>query len=270
MAKFTLYSGRKKLGKFNFDKGPIRIGRDPDSEIFLDHEAVSRNHAVVKLDGNTWSIENAAGKNGLFINGAFTPFQILKNGDSIEISRYVIRFSESAEHRDVQKRRESGEHAVTHFRSMEEVMDQIEPEEVDDVDNDEESVLSATGAEKNQSTMMVSMDDIERIHRQSVESMQAHLAWFDKENKKKTLVLDKEEILIGKTEACAIQVSIAMPKVKEVGKIRPVDGKFAIEPLSRWVGIKVNNGGIKGLTPLKDGDKIMVQGLSILFHDQVS
>jgi ABC transport system ATP-binding/permease protein len=45
------------------------IGRDPGSDIVVDEARVSWRHAVLKLDGATWVLEDAGSTNGTFVGG---------------------------------------------------------------------------------------------------------------------------------------------------------------------------------------------------------
>ena len=44
-----------------------RVGRDPDSDIVLDEPRVSWQHAVLRLDGDQWLLEDVGSKNGTFV-----------------------------------------------------------------------------------------------------------------------------------------------------------------------------------------------------------
>ena len=52
------------------------MGRHPNSDIFVKQEVVSRHHAVIKKTGQTWSVEKTEGRNGIFVNGRYSDFQI--------------------------------------------------------------------------------------------------------------------------------------------------------------------------------------------------
>jgi ABC-type multidrug transport system ATPase subunit len=45
------------------------IGRDPESDIVVDEARVSWHHAVLKLDGATWVLEDSGSTNGTFVGG---------------------------------------------------------------------------------------------------------------------------------------------------------------------------------------------------------
>jgi len=60
-------SGRQHRRE-SFD-GPFTIGRDPNSDVFVDHKAVSRRHGIVLFESNRWVIEDLGSRNGIFIDG---------------------------------------------------------------------------------------------------------------------------------------------------------------------------------------------------------
>jgi ABC transport system ATP-binding/permease protein len=45
------------------------IGRDPESDIVIDEARVSWRHAVLRIDGTTWVLEDAGSSNGTFVDG---------------------------------------------------------------------------------------------------------------------------------------------------------------------------------------------------------
>ncbi|GAB3728051.1 hypothetical protein GCM10028862_05180 [Luteimonas pelagia] len=50
--------------------GSLRIGRGSDCELRLDHPSVSRRHAELHSDGDSWHVRDLGSKNGSFADGA--------------------------------------------------------------------------------------------------------------------------------------------------------------------------------------------------------
>lgn len=75
----------------------LTIGRHPDSHIFLQDELVSRNHALVRREGDDYVILDLGSANGTFVNGqpiaVATP---LKSGDLIRLGHSQMRFQSDA------------------------------------------------------------------------------------------------------------------------------------------------------------------------------
>ncbi len=68
------------------------LGRRPYNDLVIDNLAVSGEHALVHMSGDTVEIEDLNSTNGTSINGRTVKRQKLKNGDTIELGRYKIRF----------------------------------------------------------------------------------------------------------------------------------------------------------------------------------
>ena len=64
---------------------PFRIGRSPDSNLVLRDNRASRNHAVIRRDGDHYVVEDAGSRNGIEVNGVKEQSRVLLPGD-------VIRF----------------------------------------------------------------------------------------------------------------------------------------------------------------------------------
>ncbi len=78
--------------KFLINKSKLTIGRNPESEIFLDDITVSRKHAVLKKSGNDFLIKDLGSLNGSYVNGEIVDNAVLKNGDRIQIGKYIFLF----------------------------------------------------------------------------------------------------------------------------------------------------------------------------------
>src|ERR1700729_1756942 len=52
----------------SLEAGPsYSIGRDPESDIVIDEARVSWRHAVLRLEGTTWLLEDVGSTNGTFV-----------------------------------------------------------------------------------------------------------------------------------------------------------------------------------------------------------
>ena len=78
--------------KFLINKSKLTIGRNLESDIFLDDITVSRKHAVIKRSGNDFLIKDLVSLNGSYVNGDIVNNVILKNGDRIQIGKYIFLF----------------------------------------------------------------------------------------------------------------------------------------------------------------------------------
>lgn len=64
----------------------FRIGRDPDCEVCLDIERVSRNHAEVRQEGGAWWVRDLGSRNGTLLNGGQVDRARLGNPSTLQIA----------------------------------------------------------------------------------------------------------------------------------------------------------------------------------------
>jgi len=75
--------------ELQFDHGPIRIGREIGSEVFIPDSSVSRKHAVIyNNDEGDWILEDLHSSNGTKVNGNQVWKTTLKSADIIQISGF--------------------------------------------------------------------------------------------------------------------------------------------------------------------------------------
>ena len=81
------------------------LGRRPYNDIVIDNLAVSGEHAVVHLHvaSGIVEVEDIGSTNGTHVNGKAIQRQALRNGDTIEIGKYKVRFLSEEENPDYQK-----------------------------------------------------------------------------------------------------------------------------------------------------------------------
>ncbi|MBK7052720.1 MAG: FHA domain-containing protein [Rhodoferax sp.] len=73
-------------------KDRTTLGRRPYNDIVIDNLAVSGEHAVLQMSGNEVIIEDLNSTNGTYVNGKAAKKQALRNGDSVEVGKYKIKF----------------------------------------------------------------------------------------------------------------------------------------------------------------------------------
>ena len=120
-----------------------------------------------------------------------------------------------------------------------------------------------------QQTVMVNLSEIKRIHESNQKLMGSHLSWFNNNSEKILYPLSNTQTLIGKTEDCHIQIRGGMPGVKHFAIITHVSDAFFIEPLSRFVPVKVQGEIIKNSTPLSDGNRLQVFNQMLQFNEEM-
>jgi diguanylate cyclase (GGDEF)-like protein len=93
-ACLTVLTGSAAGQLFRVKKGSLALGRAPTSEVRLDDDGVSRNHARIRSEtGRAW-VEDLKSRNGTFVNGdRITSIVELHDGDKLQIGRgTVLRF----------------------------------------------------------------------------------------------------------------------------------------------------------------------------------
>ena len=71
----------------------LTIGRDPGSDIQIDHPSVSRRHAILSLDGSEWSVIDES-SNGSWINGRRVRGRaLIRPGDELTLGQSEARIA---------------------------------------------------------------------------------------------------------------------------------------------------------------------------------
>ncbi|EHL23834.1 FHA domain-containing protein [Acidovorax sp. NO-1] len=79
------------------------LGRRPYNDIVIDNLAVSGEHAVIHMTGDDVEIEDLGSTNGTYVNAKAVKRQELRNGDTVEVGKYKIRFLHEAEGQNFEK-----------------------------------------------------------------------------------------------------------------------------------------------------------------------
>jgi hypothetical protein len=78
--------------KFFLDADVTRIGRHPESDIFLDDITVSRRHAEIRRDGSDFSLHDVGSLNGTYVNRERVEGGELRSGDEVQIGKFKLVF----------------------------------------------------------------------------------------------------------------------------------------------------------------------------------
>jgi len=107
-ARLAIYKGTKFNRAFPLGGRSTAIGRDADNAVQLVDPKVSKRHAIIRANGELWTIEDAGSTNGLTVNGARVRRAELKHGDRIGIGPFRLVFETDV----------SGEWVPTHVIDM--------------------------------------------------------------------------------------------------------------------------------------------------------
>ncbi|HET8647541.1 MAG TPA: FHA domain-containing protein, partial [Vicinamibacteria bacterium] len=73
----------------------VTIGRDPANRVALADSSVSRNHSLLRRQGDTYRVLDLDSRNGTLVNGTAVKEQLLRGGDRLEIGSSVFVFREA-------------------------------------------------------------------------------------------------------------------------------------------------------------------------------
>lgn len=89
------------IKQISLDDPPIKIGRDPDSDIFIDDKVVSMEHAIIEVVDPTdrkgkreYYIKDLGSTNNTFVNEKAITRQKLTNEDLIRVGWTTFKFIE--------------------------------------------------------------------------------------------------------------------------------------------------------------------------------
>ena len=89
---FVVNQGPKAGARYALDSDVVSVGRDPDSDIFLDDITVSRRHAEVARDGARYSIRDVGSLNGTYVNRQLVDEGELNEGDEVQVGKFKLVF----------------------------------------------------------------------------------------------------------------------------------------------------------------------------------
>lgn len=79
--------------KFFLDSETTEVGRNPDSDIFLDDITVSRRHAeITRKEGESFRLNDVGSLNGTYVNKERVEEATLRSGDEIQIGKFKLIF----------------------------------------------------------------------------------------------------------------------------------------------------------------------------------
>jgi len=76
--------------KYRLEQEVTRVGRHPDSDIFLDDVTVSRRHAEFAQRGDSYVVRDVGSLNGTYVNRERIDEVDLINGDEVQIGKFKL------------------------------------------------------------------------------------------------------------------------------------------------------------------------------------
>jgi adenylate cyclase len=74
-----------RLGRHTIEGASATLGRDPNCDIWIDRETISRRHAFFRREQGRWSVSDLGAVNGVYINGVKVEKAPLEDGDVINL-----------------------------------------------------------------------------------------------------------------------------------------------------------------------------------------
>lgn len=91
-AMILIARGANKGSRFLITAEGVSIGRSASSSIFLDDVTVSRNHATISKQGNTFILKDEGSLNGTYVNNVSISEHLLVSGDEFQIGKFHLLF----------------------------------------------------------------------------------------------------------------------------------------------------------------------------------
>lgn len=92
MAKMIVSIDGVVIKEVQLTKERTMLGRRPYNDIVIDNLAVSGEHAVMHMNEHEVEVEDLGSTNGTYVNGKAIKRLALRNGDTIEVGKYKIRY----------------------------------------------------------------------------------------------------------------------------------------------------------------------------------
>ena len=86
---------------FSLRDGTLTIGRNPSSDIYIEHPTVSWLHATLTIQGSTWTIKDNKSSNGTFVDGSKIRTSLLTPQRKLRIGAVEINLSQSNDASDM-------------------------------------------------------------------------------------------------------------------------------------------------------------------------
>jgi pSer/pThr/pTyr-binding forkhead associated (FHA) protein len=90
----VIRTGGRAGDSFTLDGDRFTVGRDTDSDVFLDDVTVSRNHAVIVRRADGLHIDDLGSLNGSYVNRRRIESHYLVDGDELQIGKFKLTFLE--------------------------------------------------------------------------------------------------------------------------------------------------------------------------------
>lgn len=96
MASLDIMLGEEPKARIRLNLARLLIGRHPWNDVQLDHDSVSRHHAMLVREGGHWTVVDLNSTNGIRVNDRSVRQERLQNGDVVQVGRFRLILNEGA------------------------------------------------------------------------------------------------------------------------------------------------------------------------------
>ncbi len=262
MASVTVLHGREIIQKLQLSKDHILIGRHDMADIILNNVMVSRKQAMLVRHGGIWVLEDISGKDTVFVNGRIIRRQALKNGDTVEIGKFMIRFEQTKDELERDHARAQKQPGAEFKLSFGEMMAEASGTPEQETFQKVQAQVDTT-----ESTMRLAPEQLESLRKGLGQRRGAHLSAVTP-MPKSTYPLDKGMVLIGRSDSADIPIKGGLTIGKTHAKMSCFGGKWFVEKVDGLGSLKVNGNKVSQ-HQLKEGDELEIGSTKLQFHDAV-
>ncbi|MHC4248330.1 MAG: FHA domain-containing protein [Planctomycetota bacterium] len=94
MAKITVMLGDKRIGVFPMETTPFVCGREAKGGVLIENAGVSRKHCQFTYEDGRYYVEDLGSSNGTHFQGMKVTKAEVRNGDQINVGKYVLMFED--------------------------------------------------------------------------------------------------------------------------------------------------------------------------------
>lgn len=94
MPSLFVIQGRDQGTRYELDETVVGLGRDASNPIQVHDTEVSRRHAEIRREGETFTVCDLGSSNGTFVNGARVENHVLTSGDRVQIGSTLMLFTD--------------------------------------------------------------------------------------------------------------------------------------------------------------------------------
>jgi pSer/pThr/pTyr-binding forkhead associated (FHA) protein len=99
-ALLIVQRGANAGSRFLLDTDVVTVGRQEDSDIFLDDISVSRRHATFSRTSEGTVVTDVGSLNGTYVNRDLVDESLLRSGDEVQIGKFRLVYYGSTQAQD--------------------------------------------------------------------------------------------------------------------------------------------------------------------------